>query len=195
MNEASVSCLGCEVENDEQAMGLALELARQAAAVGEVPVGAVVVCQGKVVGTGSNGPITRLEPSAHAEMLAIRQAAQQIGNYRLSGCTLYVTLEPCTMCFGAIIHSRVERLVYGATEPKAGVIESAIELPKQPYFNHTLQIEGGVLAAECGQVLSDFFAARRAAKKRLKQAVSKPSNADCDQVGGDLVDREQVSDD
>lgn len=170
-NDLTNPMLGQQVETDQQAMELALQLAQQAAEAGEVPVGAVVVYEQRIVGTGCNGPITRLDPSAHAEMLAIREAAQTLRNYRLSGCTLYVTLEPCTMCFGAIIHGRVERLVYGATEPKAGVIESAIELPKQPYFNHTLVIEKGVLAEQCGAVLSEFFAARRAAKKRLKQAV------------------------
>ncbi|WP_281423960.1 tRNA adenosine(34) deaminase TadA [Oceanobacter mangrovi] len=157
------------INSDDEAMMLALQLAAEAGDAGEVPVGAVVVHNNRVVGMGANGPITRLDPTAHAEMLAIRQAASVLGNYRLSGCTLYVTLEPCTMCFGALIHSRIERLVYGATEPKAGVIESAMQLPLQPFFNHYLRVDSGVQAQACSQMLTDFFAHRRAAKKKLKQ--------------------------
>ena len=161
---------GRSVESDEEAMALALSLAQQAAELGEVPVGAIVVQDGRVIGEGYNQPITSFDPSAHAEMVAIRSATAEIGNYRLSNATLYVTLEPCTMCFGAMTHGRIARLVYGATEPKAGVIVSAIQLPRQPFFNHYFDVQGGVLAQECGQILSDFFARRRAAKKRLKAA-------------------------
>ncbi len=160
---------GQTVDNDNEAMQLALKLAQQAAAAGEVPVGALVVLDGKVIGSGFNQPITTLDPSAHAEMVAIREAARNIGNYRLSGATLYVTVEPCTMCTGLLIHSRIARLVYGTTEPKAGAIDSAIRLPQQPFYNHIMDIQGGVLAAECAQVMSDFFAARREAKKKLKR--------------------------
>lgn len=164
-----MSWLGQTIENDGQGMTLALALAQQAFAAGEVPVGAVVVLDGKVIGAGFNQPITSLDPSAHAEMVAIRQAAQTIGNYRLPGATLYVTVEPCTMCTGLLIHSRIARLVYGATEPKAGAVESALQLPQQPFYNHVMQIQGGVMAAECAQIMSDFFAMRREAKKKLKQ--------------------------
>lgn len=164
-----MSWLGQTIENDGEGMTLALVLAQQAFAAGEVPVGAVVVLDGKVIGAGFNQPITSLDPSAHAEMVAIRQAAQTIGNYRLPGATLYVTVEPCTMCTGLLIHSRIARLVYGATEPKAGAVESALQLPQQPFYNHVMQIQGGVMAAECAQIMSDFFAMRREAKKKLKQ--------------------------
>ena len=164
--------LGQSVSSDEEAMTMALVLARQAAELGEVPVGALIVQYGKVIGEGFNRPITGLDPSAHAEMEAIRCASREIGNYRLPDACLYVTLEPCTMCFGAMTHSRISRLVYGATEPKAGVIVSAIQMPLQPFFNHYFEVEGGVLAQECSQILSDFFAQRRAAKKRLKAASS-----------------------
>lgn len=162
--------LGTFINSDEQAMQLALQLAQRAYDVGEVPVGALVVCDGKVVGQGFNQPITRLDPSAHAEMVAVRQAAAEIGNYRLPGCTLFVTVEPCTMCTGLLIHSRVERVVYGASEPKAGAMGSALNLPAQPFYNHVMQVEGGILADECSQLMSSFFAMRRDAKKRIKEA-------------------------
>ncbi len=149
-------------------MAMAMELARVAGELGEVPVGALVVREGVVIGEGYNQPITTLDPTAHAEMVAIRDATRRIGNYRLTGATLYVTLEPCTMCFGALVHSRISRLVYGADEPKAGAIVSALTLPESAVFNHVFEREGGVLAGPCGAMLSDFFALRRAAKKRLK---------------------------
>lgn len=168
--------LGTLISSDEQAMQLALTLAQRAYDVGEVPVGALLVCDGKVVGQGFNQPITTLDPSAHAETVAVRQAALQIGNYRLPGCTLYVTVEPCTMCTGLLIHSRIERVVFGATEPKAGAMGSALNLPAQPFYNHVMQIDGGVLAEECAQLMSSFFAMRREAKKRLKEAGKEPGN-------------------
>ena len=163
---------GKEVHSDEEGMQLALRLAQQASDAGEVPVGAVVTLDGRVIGAGFNQPITALDPSAHAEMVAIRDAARNIGNYRLTGATLYVTVEPCTMCTGLLIHSRIARLVYGATEPKAGAIESAICLPQQPFYNHVMEIQGGVLAAECAQLMSDFFALRREARKKLKRSLT-----------------------
>jgi len=158
-----------QISNDEEGMRAALKLAQQAYDAGEVPVGAVVVLDGKIIGRGFNQPITSLDPSAHAEMVAIRDAAKNIGNYRLPGATLYVTVEPCTMCTGLLIHSRIARLVYGATEPKAGAIESALQLAQQPFYNHIMEITPAVLAAECSQLMSDFFAMRRNAKKKLKQ--------------------------
>ncbi|PAU65405.1 tRNA adenosine(34) deaminase TadA [Pseudomonas sp. PIC25] len=146
---------------DERFMREALELARQGAALGEVPVGAVLVLNGEIVGRGFNCPISRHDPSAHAEMVAIRTAAEALANYRLPGSTLYVTLEPCSMCAGLIVHSRIQRVVYGATEPKAGVVVSRGQFFAQEFLNHRVLIEGGVLAEECGAVLSEFFKARR----------------------------------
>lgn len=147
---------------DQEFMRLALELAAQGAALGEVPVGAVLVQHGQVLGQGFNRPITDSDPSAHAEMVAIRAAAKAASNYRLPGSTLYVTLEPCSMCAGLIVHSRVNRVVYGALEPKAGVVQSQGQFFTQGFLNHRVIYEGGVLAEECGAILSEFFKARRA---------------------------------
>lgn len=142
-------------------MHAALALARTAGSLGEVPVGAVVVKDGDIVGRGYNQPIGKHDPTAHAEIMALRDAAQTLGNYRLPGCTLYVTLEPCAMCSGAIMHARIGRVVFGATDPKTGVAGSVINLYAEDRLNHHATIEGGVLAAECGALLSSFFAARR----------------------------------
>ena len=147
--------------DDEHFMGLALDLAREAGAVGEVPVGALIVLEGEVVGRGCNQPIGRHDPTAHAEVMALRDAAARLGNYRLPGCTLYVTLEPCAMCAGAIMHARIERVVFGASDPKTGVAGSVIDLFAEPRLNHHAAVVGGVLAQECGSLLSSFFAARR----------------------------------
>lgn len=147
---------------DQEFMRLALELAAQGAALGEVPVGAVLVQHGEVLGQGFNRPILDSDPSAHAEMVAIRAAAQSASNYRLPGSTLYVTLEPCSMCAGLIVHSRVARVVYGALEPKAGIVQSQGQFFTQGFLNHRVIYEGGVLAEECGAILSEFFKARRA---------------------------------
>jgi tRNA(adenine34) deaminase len=147
---------------DEFFMSEALALAAQGAALGEVPVGAVLVQQGEIVGRGFNCPISGHDPSAHAEMVAIRNAAQAVQNYRLPGSTLYVTLEPCSMCAGLIVHSRIGRVVFGALEPKAGVVQSQGQFFIQGFLNHRLVVEGGVLAEECGAILSEFFRARRA---------------------------------
>ncbi len=155
---------------DHDFMILALEQAQLAYDAGEVPVGAVVVQGGQVIGRGYNQPITSLDPSAHAEVVALRDAAKNIGNYRLSGATLYVTVEPCTMCTGCLVHSRIERLVYGTTEPKAGVIESAICLLDSPFFNHKVKILGGILSKEASSLMSEFFKMRREGKKKLKLA-------------------------
>jgi len=147
---------------DQHFMREALALAAQGAAMGEVPVGAVLVHDGEIIGRGFNCPISGSDPSAHAEMVAIRAAAQAVSNYRLPGSTLYVTLEPCSMCAGLIVHSRVSRVVYGALEPKAGVAQSQGQFFAQGFLNHRVLIEGGVLAEECGAMLSAFFKARRA---------------------------------
>lgn len=146
-------------------MRAALELARQAGQAGEVPVGAVVVKEGEIIGRGSNAPIVRHDPSAHAEMLALRDAAQRVGNYRLVGCEVYVTLEPCLMCVGAMFHARIARVVYGASDPKTGAAGSVLNLFEEQRLNHHAEVLGGVLAEECGCVLSQFFAARRAQQR------------------------------
>ena len=150
---------------DTDYMRLALDLARQAAQSGEVPVGAIVVKDGEIIGRGCNSPISRHDPSAHAEMLALRDAAQRVGNYRLVDCALFVTLEPCIMCVGALFHARIARVVYGASDPKTGAAGSVLNLFEEMRLNHHAELVGGVLAAECGQVLSEFFAMRRAQQK------------------------------
>lgn len=142
-------------------MGLALDLARAAGAAGEVPVGALIALGGEVVGRGSNQPVGRHDPTAHAEIMALRDAARHLGNYRLPGCTLYVTLEPCAMCAGAILHARIDRVVFGARDPKTGAAGSVLDLFAESRLNHHTAILGGVLAEECGSLLSSFFAARR----------------------------------
>ncbi len=147
--------------NDEDYMRAALEQARQAGACDEVPVGAVVVLDGHIVGRGFNQPICRHDPTAHAEIMALRDAATRLGNYRLPGCALYVTLEPCVMCSGAIMHARVARVVFGARDPKTGVAGSVLDLFAESRLNHHATIEGGLLADDCGRMLSSFFAARR----------------------------------
>lgn len=154
---------------DEPFMRLALEQAQMAYDLGEVPVGAVVVLNGEVVGRGYNKPITSLDPSAHAEVVAVRDAALNIGNYRLSGATLYVTVEPCSMCAGCLIHARVQRLVYGTTEPKSGVIESSMRFLESDFLNHKIEARSGVLAQEASEIMSSFFKMRRENKKKLKK--------------------------
>lgn len=151
--------------SDEIFMRAALDLAGQAEAAGEVPIGAVVVKGGEIVGRGFNAPISRRDPSAHAEMMALRDAAQWLDNYRLVGCELFVTLEPCLMCAGAIMHARIARVVYGARDPKTGACGSVMDVFAERRLNHHTEVTGGVLAEECGAVLSDFFARRRAQQK------------------------------
>ena len=136
--------------------------AREALAAGEVPVGAVVVMDGRVVGAGFNQPIGRADPTAHAEIVALRVAAREVGNYRLTRATLYVTVEPCVMCVGAIVHARVGTLVYGASEPKAGAVRSAMRALDHPALNHRVEVIEGVLDEKCGQIMQDFFRDRRA---------------------------------
>ena len=143
-------------------MRLALDLAREAARAGEVPVGAIVVKDGAIVGRGFNQPIASHDPTAHAEVRALRDAADRMRNYRLPGCTLYVTLEPCAMCVGAILHARIGRVIFGASDPKTGACGSVIDLPGETRLNHHAEFSGGVLGAECGELLRLFFAERRA---------------------------------
>lgn len=147
--------------SDESYMREALALARQAADAGEVPVGAVVVKEGAVVGRGYNRPVSLQDPTAHAEVVALRDAAERMGNYRLSDCELYVTLEPCTMCAGAIMHARVGRVVYGAADPKSGACGSVVNLFADKRLNHHAAVASGVLAEEAGKLLQDFFSVRR----------------------------------
>jgi tRNA(adenine34) deaminase len=144
-------------------MRAALAQAEQARSAGEVPVGAVVVRDELVIGSGFNSPIGRHDPSAHAEILALRAAAAALSNYRLNGCTLYVTLEPCAMCSGAILHSRIDRVVYGAPDPKTGACGSVLNLFAEARLNHHTVVAGGMLAEECGRLLTNFFQERRGA--------------------------------
>jgi tRNA(adenine34) deaminase len=146
---------------DEEFMGVALELAREARERGEVPVGAVLVIDGEIMGRGFNQPVSRNDPTAHAEIVALRQAGREAGNYRLPGSTMYVTIEPCQMCVGAMVHARVARVVYGTPEPKAGAIESAMRAHEHPALNHRLEVTGRVLENECREVIQGFFKERR----------------------------------
>lgn len=151
---------------DEDFMRLAMALATEATALGEVPVGAVVVKDGVVIGKGRNAPISLSDPTAHAEIQAMREAAQSLGNYRLVDCTLYVTLEPCAMCSGAIQHARIARLVYGASDPKTGCCGSVVNLMAEQKLNHHCEVTSGLLAEECGALLSTFFRQRRLEKSK-----------------------------
>jgi tRNA(adenine34) deaminase len=146
---------------DERFMRIALELAGQARQRGEVPVGAVVVLDGTVIGEGFNRPITAQDPTAHAEIVAIRDAATRVGNYRLSGAEIYVTIEPCQMCVGAMVHARIARVVYGAPEPRAGAIESAMRAHEHPALNHRIEALGGLLEDESRALMQEFFRERR----------------------------------
>ncbi len=142
-------------------MQAALAEARAAEASGEVPVGAVIIANGEILARGQNRVLRDTDPTAHAEMVALRAAAAALGNYRLTGCELYVTLEPCAMCAGAMVHARLERLVYGASDPKAGAAGSVLAVVNHPQLNHQIEVTGGVLAEECGTMLREFFRARR----------------------------------
>ena len=148
-------------QTDQQWMRRAIALANRAEHAGEVPVGALLIHHGVCIGTGWNQPIANHDPTAHAEIIALRAAGQTVSNYRLVGSTLYVTLEPCVMCLGAISHARVERLVFGATDPKRGAVCSALALTDADFLNHTIEWQGGVLEEECQQLLKNFFAVRR----------------------------------
>jgi tRNA(adenine34) deaminase len=164
---------------DQHFMQAALEQAQRAWDQGEVPVGAVVVKDGQVIAVGHNHPIGSHDPSAHAEIMALRAAAEKLGNYRLPGCELYVTLEPCVMCAGAMMHARIARVVYGATDPKTGACGSVVNLFEQEKLNHHARVEAGVLADKCSDMLKRFFAWRRevATQKKRSQAAG-PESAD-----------------
>ena len=150
---------------DQDFMAIALKEARRAADAAEVPVGAVVVKDGQIIATGFNAPISQHDPSAHAEMVALRNAAKLLGNYRLTDCSVYVTLEPCAMCSGAMFHARIKEVIYGAPDPKTGVAGSVMNLYENRQLNHHTAVRGGVMAQECGALLQDFFAQRRKAAK------------------------------
>ncbi len=146
-------------------MARALELARRAAGQAEVPVGAVVVLEGRIVGEAANAPIESDDPTAHAEILALRRAGRTVGNYRLPGAVVYVTLEPCPMCAGAMVHARIARLVYGAADRRTGAAGSVFDLARSPALNHQMQVSGGIMADECGRLLRDFFQRRRGSNR------------------------------
>lgn len=155
-----MSCLS--LSEDEHFMMIALACAKKAVERGEVPVGAVITDgEGRLLAADHNRPIALCDPTAHAEMVVLRKAAQRIGNYRLDGCTIYTTLEPCVMCFGAMIHARVKRLVYGAPDPKGGVFHAGLDLTIPGFFNHYIEVCGGILAQEAAEILRSFFARRR----------------------------------
>jgi tRNA(adenine34) deaminase len=150
-----------DLASDELWMEEALRSARRAFEAGEVPVGAVVVCDGRIVGRGWNRNITDADPTAHAEMIALREAGATVGNHRLGSCELFVTIEPCAMCAGALVHARVKRMVYGADDPKAGAVHSVMQVVNHPQLNHKIQVRGGVLAGRSAELLQEFFRNRR----------------------------------
>jgi tRNA(adenine34) deaminase len=148
-------------DSDELWMEEALRAAQRALEAGEVPVGAVVVCQGRIVGRGWNRNIADCDPSAHAEIVAMREAGAAVGNHRLADCDLFVTIEPCAMCAGAMVHARIKRLIYGANDPKAGAIQSVMQVLNHPQLNHRVEVQSGVLAGRCAELLQTFFKSRR----------------------------------
>ncbi len=158
------------LSDDERFMGLALEQARLAADLGEVPIGAVVVCDGRVVGAAGNRRETQADPAAHAEFSAMLQASRVLGRWRLTGCCVYVTLEPCLMCAGLMVNARVDRCVFGAPDPKGGAVGTLYDVSHDPRLNHEFEVAGGVLEQECAGVLRDFFRRRRAEAKAAKLA-------------------------
>jgi tRNA(adenine34) deaminase len=157
-------------DRDNAFMREALLLAEAAAQAGEVPVGAIVVREGEIVGRGFNAPISSRDPTAHAEIAALRDAAARVGNYRLPGCELFVTIEPCAMCAGAILHARIARVVFGAPDPKTGACGSVVDLFAEPRLNHHATVAAGVLAHECGAIVTGFFEAKRQAERERRRA-------------------------
>jgi tRNA(adenine34) deaminase len=175
-----LSSAGVE-ESDELFMGEALRAAQRALEAGEVPVGAVVVCDGKIVGRGGNRNLTDSDPTAHAEIVALRDAGGTISNHRLEGCELFATIEPCAMCAGALVHARLKRLVYGADDPKAGAIRSVMQVVNHPSLNHRMEVKAGVQAGRCAELLQGFFRLRREEKS---SAVS-PQSSGTDESADD----------
>ena len=158
---------------DQEWMARAIELAAKAASENEIPVGAIVVLNDEIIGEGYNAPIFLCDPTAHAEIQAIRMACKNMNNYRLPGATLYVTLEPCSMCAGAMVHARIDRVIYAATEPKSGIVESQGQFFEAPFLNHKVRVESGVLAEVASSQLTQFFQYRREQKKKLKEQAKK----------------------
>jgi tRNA(adenine34) deaminase len=169
-----------EANSDELFMEEAIRAAQRALEAGEVPVGAVVVCEGKIVGRAGNRNLTDSDPTAHAEIVALRQAGAAIGNHRLEGCELFATIEPCAMCAGALVHARLERVVYGADDPKAGAIHSVMQVLNHPSLNRRMEVRSGVLAGRCAELLQSFFRLRR----EEKLSVAGPQSA----VTGEFTD-------
>jgi tRNA(adenine34) deaminase len=161
LSHADISSGTNEKNTDELFMEEALRAAQRALEAGEVPVGAIVVCDGKIVGRGANRNLTDSDPTAHAEIIALREAGATLGNHRLEGCELFATIEPCAMCAGALVHARVKRLVYGADDPKAGAVRSVMQVLNHPSLNHRVEVRSGVLAGRCADVLQGFFRGRR----------------------------------
>ncbi len=161
MDEIQKSAINTPPQTDAGWMTLALEQARLAAAAGEVPVGALVIKEGEIIGQGHNRNLLGNDPTAHAEIVALRQAAARVGNHRLSNCTVYATIEPCSMCAGALVHARIARLVYGASDPKAGAVGSVLQVLNHPRLNHRWEITAGVLADKCSEILQEFFRRKR----------------------------------
>ena len=157
----------CTTNTDELFMEEALRAAQRALEAGEVPVGAVVVCGGKIVGRGGNRNLTDCDPTAHAEIMALREAGAALGNHRLEGCELFATIEPCAMCAGALVHARLKRLIYGADDPKAGAVRSVLQVLNHPSVNHRVEVRTGVLAGRCGEMLQAFFRSRREEKSSV----------------------------
>jgi len=153
--------LSMPTANDELWMEEALRAAQRALEAGEVPIGAVVVCDGRIVGRGWNRNIAHHDPTAHAEVIALREAGATLGNHRLENCDLFATIEPCPMCAGALVHARIKRLVYGADDPKAGAVHSVLQVPNHPQLNHKVEVRAGVLAGRCADLLQSFFKSRR----------------------------------
>lgn len=174
-----------EAARDRYYMAVALDEARLAEAAGEVPVGAVVVWNGEIIARGHNLPIRSIDPSAHAEMQALRAAAKVLGNYRMPECELYVTLEPCAMCSGAILHARLKHVVFGATDPKTGAAGSVVDLFAQATLNHQTTLTRGVMADECGQLLRDFFGDRRRAQKAAQKLAQQAAQQTAHQAASD----------
>ncbi len=170
-----------EVKSDELFMEEALRAAQRALEAGEVPVGAVVVCEGKIIGCGGNRNLTDSDPTAHAEIVALRQAGATIGNHRLEGCELFATIEPCAMCAGALVHARLKRLVYGADDPKTGAIRSVMQVLNHPSLNHCLEVRAGVLGGRCAELLQTFFRQRR----DEKSSVVGPQSSTIDEFSDD----------
>jgi tRNA(adenine34) deaminase len=161
MRSATETSSSGELSSDELWMEEALRCAQRALEAGEVPVGAVVVCAGRVVGQGWNRNLADCDPTAHAEIVALREAARNVGNHRLGGCELFATIEPCAMCAGAAVHARVRRLVYGADDPKAGAVHSILQVVNHPSLNHQMELRGGVLAGRAAEMVQEFFRKRR----------------------------------